>query len=301
MTTLRLRVDADTLSGTRKGVPTLCRLFRQHGIHASFFFSVGPDNMGRHLWRLLRPAFLVKMLRSRAASLYGWNILLRGTFWPGPDIGTHAAKMIRDAADDGHEIGLHAWDHHAWQSHIERMDGAAIDKVLRNGIDRLCKITGRLPECSAAPAWRCTPQVLTKKLAFPFVYNSDCRGYRIFYPVVGERHLPQPQIPVTLPTYDEVIGRNGITNANYNDYLLGLIQPGRLNVLAIHAEVEGGVCEGMFAAFLDRALACGINPVPLSALLDTADISPSEMVQTTFAGREGWISCQLNKQKATHE
>ena len=292
MIELGLRVDVDTLNGTRRGVPALCRIFRRHGLQASFFFSVGPDNMGRHIWRLLRPAFLVKMLRSRAASLYGWDILLRGTFWPGPDIGTHAAQAIREAAIDGHEIGLHAWDHHAWQAHIEKMNDAAVGRVLRRGFERLEEITGRPPVCSAVPAWRCTPAVLREKLAFPFVYNSDCRGSGIFHPVVDGKRLSQPQVPVTLPTYDEVIGHDGITNATYNDYLLGQLRDDCLNVLTIHAEVEGGVCRDMFADFLQKALARNIEPVPLGTLLDPNDIAAGEMIRGSVAGREGWLSRQ---------
>ena len=288
-----LRVDVDTLNGTRQGVPTLCRLFRKHGIRASLFFSVGPDNMGRHIWRLVRPAFLVKMLRTQAASLYGWDILLRGTFWPGPDIGVKARQMIRSACDDGHEIGLHAWDHHAWQAHINTMDADTIRNILRQGYDRLGDITGAPPVCSAVPAWKCTPTVLDEKSRLPFVYNSDCRGRCLFYPVVKGRTLTQPQVPVTLPTYDEAIGHHGISAENFNDHLLSLIRPDRLNVLTIHAEVEGGICRDLFDRFVTTARSRDIAFVPLSALLSTEPIEPGFMAKGAIDGREGWLSCQV--------
>lgn len=58
-------------------------------------------------------------------------------------------------------------------------------------------------------------------MRFPFEYNSDCRGVSPFYPVVDGKRLGQLQIPVTLPTYDEALGRDGVTNENYNDRQIG--------------------------------------------------------------------------------
>jgi undecaprenyl phosphate-alpha-L-ara4FN deformylase len=291
-TLVGLRVDVDTLNGTRQGVPALCRLFHTHGMRASFFFSVGPDNMGRHVRRLLRPSFLVKILRTRAASLYGWDILLRGTFWPGPDIGTKARPMIRAASDEGHEIGLHAWDHHHWQVHIDAMDHGTIRDTLRRGYDRLGDIIGKPPTCSAVPAWKCTPAVLEEKTRFPFAYNSDCRGQSLFYPVVADQPLSQPQVPVTLPTYDEVVGRDGVTGPKFNDLILSQILPDRLNVLTIHAEVEGGICRDLFERFLETARSRDIAFVPLGDLLETKSIAPGYMTTGEISGREGWLSCQ---------
>jgi len=288
------RIDVDTFRGTKLGVPNLCGVLAEHGIRATFCFSVGPDNMGRHLWRLIRPAFLGKMLHTNAVGLYGWDILLRGTFWPGPLIGQKLAGVLRAAADSGHEVGLHAWDHHAWQSKVERMTGPEIHQALKQGADQLTGILGHPPTCSAAPAWRCTDRGLAEKLAFPFEFNSDCRGDHIFLPVVQGKELSQPQIPTTLPTYDELVGRNGVTAANYNSFLLQQLRPVSLNVLTIHAETEGIHCLSLFQELLRRAEAKGVRFVALGDLLKARGVPlpRGSIVPGDVVGREGWTSWQ---------
>lgn len=288
-----LRIDIDTLRGTRLGVPALLQVLARNHIKASFFFSVGPDNMGRHLWRLFRPAFLSKMVKSRAASLYGWDILLRGTFWPGPIIGNRCRDGIAATAKAGHEIGVHAWDHHRWQSRIAALPAETVHDWLCRGKDLLTEVTGGAVTCSAAPGWRCTDTVLLEKEKFGFRYNSDCRGHSIFYPKINGTLLTVPQIPTTLPTYDELIGRDGISDANYNQHLLSLIQPGQLNVLTIHAEVEGISRKELFQDFLQTARKADIFFCPLAQLLTApSSIDGSTIVRANITGREGWVSCQ---------
>lgn len=290
-----LRVDVDTWRGTKQGVPNLCRLFKQHDIKSTFYFSVGPDNMGRHLWRLLKPAFLWKMLRTNAAGLYGPEIIFMGTMWPGLQIGKHLGKEIEQVAQDGHEIGFHAWDHHREQSKIEKLSAADVHCLLEKGVETLKHITGSAPVSSAVPGWRCTDATLLAKAQFPFKFNSDCRGESIFRPVVDGQPLEQLQIPVTLPTYDEILGRNGINNNNYNDHMLSLLKPDKLNVLTVHTEAEGGKCLAMFDDFLTRAKNQGWKFVPLGSLIDAPKNVPhGKIVPKSFPGREGWLGCQKN-------
>lgn len=291
-TLLGLRVDVDTLRGTRDGVPTLLEILAWRGIRASFFFSVGPDNMGRHLWRLLKPAFLKKMLRSKAPSLYGWDILLRGPLWPGPPIGRLCGTIIRMAAYRSHEVGMHAWDHHAWQMRCERMTDDEIDSHLSLGIGALGEILGSAPESSAAPGWICNDVVLACKEKYAMRYHSDCRGNSIFRPVVNGA-AATPQIPVTLPTYDELIGREDTTDDNFNDRILERIRPGQLNVLTIHAEVEGIAKASLFQDFLDQAERRCIRVVPLGDLLpDPDEIPEGRICHGPISGRDGLFCIQ---------
>ncbi len=290
---LGLRIDVDTFRGTRAGIPTLRKILKRYGVRATFYLTVGPDNMGRHLFRLLKPRFIAKMVRSSAPCLYGWDIAFKGVLWPGPLIGNKLGKTIAALKDDGHEIGLHAWDHHSWQTRIEKMDKTGVRKHLKKASDTLFEITGKRAVTSAVPGWRSTGISLEVKEEFGFLYNSDCRGDSVFFPIVSGKKLTVPQVPVTLPTYDEVVGRNGISRDTFNDFILSILRRNRLNVLTIHAEAEGGCYAVMFSDFLDKALDMGVTVMPLGKIIEHFPPEKcSRIIKRPFPGREGWLSVQ---------
>jgi undecaprenyl phosphate-alpha-L-ara4FN deformylase len=289
--TIGLRIDVDTFRGTRVGVPRLLSSLQKRGVRGTWYVTLGPDNMGRHAWRMLKPAFAVKMLRSGAPSLYGWDIVLRGTVWPGPVISRHLAHQLRLPAQAEHEVGVHAWDHHRWQVGADRLSDEQMNAELERAIAAFVEVYGREPETAAAPGWRFDERLLALPASRTLRWRSDARSEAVpFRPLLAGAPIDQPQVPVDLPTYDEGVGRGSGADEQWNRSLLERLADGKPHVLTIHAESEGGAKAALFERFLDAALAAGHRFEPLGAWLARHEPrDAARLVHGQVRGREGWL------------
>ena len=129
------------------------------------------------------------------------------------------------------------------------------------------------------------------KEAFHLRYNSDCRGAMPFRPLLESGNPGTAQIPVTLPTWDEVIGRD-VKAEDFNGWLLNrILRDKGMPVYTIHAEVEGCAYQHNFVDLLKRAAQEGVTFCPLSELL-SGTLPLGQVVRGNIAGREGWLGCQ---------
>jgi peptidoglycan/xylan/chitin deacetylase (PgdA/CDA1 family) len=283
-----LRVDVDTRRGLAEGVPRLLELFRRLDVTASFFVTMGPERSGTAIRRAWRPSFLAKMLRTNPFRLYGVRALLAGTLLPARPVGAGAPAMLRDIAGAGHEVAPHGWDHFGWQDRVERLSVSALRTELVAAARAFETALGTPPAASAAPGWRMTGAALLVQEELGLVYASDVRGQAPFRPRVDGGALKTIQVPTTMPTMDELLGRV----ADVEGALTDALGEG-LNVLTVHAEVEGGPLAGRFAAWLERLRRTGRPVCTMRAVAEAALAHPlPERVVTHghVPGRSGWVA-----------
>lgn len=246
-----LKVDVDTHDGMRDGVPALLDAFKAAGVRATFFLAFGPDNSGKAIWNVFRQkGFLSKMLRTGAPKLYGWRTILSGTLLPARMIASKFPDIVRRIADEGHEVGVHAWDHRLWQDHLDGLDRSKVENQYARACDAFEHILGRRPLSAAAPAWYMTRASLEAQDALGLAYASDMRGGAPGYPVLKGYQAKTLQVPTTQPCLEELLTLGerdlAICAAQVLDPVPGAIAP----VIPLHAEVEGGP----YRPFLDLLL-----------------------------------------------
>jgi peptidoglycan/xylan/chitin deacetylase (PgdA/CDA1 family) len=263
---LTLKIDADTYRGTRVGVPNLIDQLRRHGAGATFLFSLGPDHTGWALKQIFRPGFFSKVSRTSVVEHYGLKTLMYGTLLPAPDIGKSCADFMRAARDAGFECGIHTWDHRVWQDEVRTADAQWTQETMQLAYGRYHDIFGHAPTTHGAAGWQMNQHAFLQLEQFGIAYSSDGRAqlredgrladhdagpHRL---AANGRALACVQLPTTLPTLDEILGRSIrgklIDAGNAAELLLDLTKTPRDHVFTLHAELEGQKLAPIFERLL---------------------------------------------------
>ena len=295
MGTIALKIDVDTFRGTREGVPRLAAALERAGARATFLFSVGPDHTGRAIKRVFRRGFLGKVRRTSVTQHYGIRTLMYGVLLPGPHIGRRCAEIMREVARRGLEVGVHTYDHIKWQDGVARASEPWTRRQLVLAREEFIRVFDRAPEAHGAAGWQVNSSVPGLELELGFRYASDARGVSPFMPVVDGIEVPVPQLPTTLPTLDELIGREDLGGVDPVEHLLALTEEGRDQVFTLHAELEGGAYLDGFERLLGAWRARGLNLTDLGSYARTLDVSRLPrcgIVFGTVAGRSGTLAVQ---------
>src|ERR1700730_15090325 len=221
-THIGLKVDVDTLRGTRDGVPRLAALFKRLKVDATFYFSVGPDHTGRAMRRVFRKGFAQKVARTSVLKHYGLETLLYGVLLPGPDIGRSAGAVMRSVHDAGFEVGLHTYDHVRWQDYVATATAAWTRVEFERDVEAFERVFGFPPQSHAAACWPLNAHGLDLEQEYGLRYASDPRGGPPFVPLLAGGRSSCPQLPTTLPTFDEILGTDGVDQSTIADAVFRL-------------------------------------------------------------------------------
>ena len=299
-----LKVDVDTLRGTREGVPRLVALLKKYKLDATFYFSVGPDHTGRALRRVFRKGFAQKVARTSVLKHYGVKTLLYGVLLPGPDIGHHAGAVMRGVMDAGFEVGLHTYDHVRWQDHVATATAAWTQREFERGLEAFEKVFGFLPQSHAAAGWQINAHGLELERDYGLRYASDTRGGPPFFPVLAQGISSCPQLPTTLPTFDEILGVDGVVESTLAQAVFArsaaaAVAAGEndVQVFTLHAELEGLLLLDAFESLLLKWQGSGARITRMAQIHEVAMRRPlpaRAVVMGEVAGRSGRLAVQTD-------
>ena len=242
---LGLKIDVSTHRGTREGVPRLVDLLVRYQARATFFFTLGPDHVLGRRW------------------------LPRG------NIGRGCREALRAVRDAGFETAIHAFDAVRWTDSVANANDEWTRKQMQLAREAFLEIFGEPANAHGAPGWQMNRHAfrLTQRLGFR--YGSDTRGAFPFMPVLDAELMACPQVPTTLPTLEEVLGRDGITVEDAPQRLLQLSETPREtgHVFTLRAEREGMKMVALLEKLLAGWQAQGYTPVALEDFILNADIA----------------------------
>jgi peptidoglycan/xylan/chitin deacetylase (PgdA/CDA1 family) len=188
-----------------------------------------------------------------------------------------------------------------WQDHVAHASAAWTRVEFERGMNAFKRVFGFFPTSHAAAGWQINAHALELEREYGLHYASDTRGRTPFWPLLEQGRSTCPQLPTTLPTFDELLGRDGIDESNLADAVLrraetaGLPRGNPLHVFTLHAELEGMRLLDSFESLLTQWQAAGAQITRMARIREMALQTPMPEQAVTFGevpGRSGLLAIQ---------
>lgn len=295
---IALRIDVDFACDLFAGVPYMLDELSRRGMKASFFVAAGGRTGHRGGWlaRLASPEYV-----RRYWSLGPWRILTRmapATLRAGGDRLRHGAPVLRRILSEGHELGLHGFDHTWWADNA----WSASDADLGSEIDRARQSlrSEALLECRewASPAWRTSDRIVSMLHARGVTYLTECWGREPFVTVTATGgEIPVPHLPITLPSLEALRITRGLSPTAAVMACLDRCSPDRWDVMCMHGYYEGLIERETFPLFLEECHARDYKIVTLRRMKELVVASGAPLPRCRLArgrlpGFTGEVSIQ---------
>jgi undecaprenyl phosphate-alpha-L-ara4FN deformylase len=216
---------------------------------------------------------------------------------PGPHIGRAGGDEMRRVRDAGFEVGLHTFDHVRWQDYVADATPEWTRIEFERGMNAFKEVFGHYPKSHAAAGWQINSTALELEAEYGLDYASDTRGRAPFWPLLDGRPSSCPQLPTTLPTFDELLGRDGVDDTNIADALYRASEPDglKLQVFTLHAELEGLLLLNAFEQLLRKWQAAGAKITGMQAIHQQSllrQLPEQTVAMGTVPGRSGLLAVQ---------
>ena len=163
------------------------------------------------------------------------------------------------------------------------------------------------PQSHAAAGWQINAHGLELEQEYGLRYASDTRGGPPFLPQLRLGASNCPQLPTTLPTFDEILGLDGVDESNVADAVFRLsagaaaADPDQVQVFTLHAELEGLLLLPAFEQLLLKWRDAGAGLMRMAKIRDLAmqrSLPVRAVVMGEIKGRSGRLAVQAQSAAA---
>jgi undecaprenyl phosphate-alpha-L-ara4FN deformylase len=199
-----IRIDIDSTRDVAL-LPELLDFLLSLDIKATFFVATGPDRLALNLFKYIRdPRSSLRFIKSKPLRYgsHSLNGLLRKT-----QIESACPEVLLRLKKEGHEIGLHGYDHYMWIRNLRNMDETRIKELINKGLEALEAVTGADIRGFASPGFTVTNALLRAIDVLGFDYSSDFKSNKPMSPFYPQRETKSDsvlQVPVSMDSIGEL-------------------------------------------------------------------------------------------------